>query len=335
MSTAEPSGRRVRLTCRRATCRPRTGAGAGRRGARALPVGRGRPELAGLPGAGEGAARAVRHLRRRRHGNVYAVGDAEHEFSIMSVSKPFVFALVCQALGAERGARSGSASTPPGCRSTRSTAIERSADGRTNPMVNCGRHRHDQPGAGREPRGASGGSSTRACRASPAARCRSTTRSMPRRRRPTSATRASPGCCRATAGSTCDPAEATDLYTRQCSLNVSARDLAVMGATLADGGVNPLTRERVVDADSLPARAGRDGDRRPVRDLRRLAVRHRAAGQERHRRRHRHRLARQGRARHVRAAARRGRQQRQGPAGRRGSCRERLGLDLFASQPEA
>ena len=45
----------------------------------------------------------------------------------------------------------------------------------------------------------------------------------------------------------CDPAEAMDLYTRQCSLNVSARDLAVMGATLADGGVNPVTRERVVD----------------------------------------------------------------------------------------
>jgi glutaminase len=46
----------------------------------------------------------------------------------------------------------------------------------------------------------------------------------------------------------CDPAEAVDLYTKQCSLNVSARDLAVMGATLADGGVNPLTKERVVDA---------------------------------------------------------------------------------------
>ena len=45
----------------------------------------------------------------------------------------------------------------------------------------------------------------------------------------------------------CDPTEATDLYTRQCSLNVSAKDLAVMGATLADGGVNPITRERVVD----------------------------------------------------------------------------------------
>jgi glutaminase len=44
-----------------------------------------------------------------------------------------------------------------------------------------------------------------------------------------------------------DPAQATDLYTRQCALNVSARDLAVMGATLADGGVNPITRARVVD----------------------------------------------------------------------------------------
>src|SRR4029078_12602639 len=39
-----------------------------------------------------------------------------------------------------------------------------------------------------------------------------------------------------------------DLYTRQCSLRVTAHDLAVMGATLADGGVNPVTRERVSDA---------------------------------------------------------------------------------------
>jgi glutaminase len=44
-----------------------------------------------------------------------------------------------------------------------------------------------------------------------------------------------------------EPVEATNLYTRQCSLNVSAKDLAVMGATLADGGVNPLTKERLVD----------------------------------------------------------------------------------------
>jgi glutaminase len=37
------------------------------------------------------------------------------------------------------------------------------------------------------------------------------------------------------------------LYTRQCALSVSAKDLAVMGATLAGGGVNPVTRDRVID----------------------------------------------------------------------------------------
>lgn len=44
-----------------------------------------------------------------------------------------------------------------------------------------------------------------------------------------------------------DPKVATDLYTRQCSLNVNAKDLAVMAATLANGGYNPVTKQRVVD----------------------------------------------------------------------------------------
>ena len=47
-----------------------------------------------------------------------------------------------------------------------------------------------------------------------------------------------------------DAATTVDLYTRQSSLEVTAVDLAVMGATLADGGVNPVTRERVIDADT-------------------------------------------------------------------------------------
>ena len=46
-----------------------------------------------------------------------------------------------------------------------------------------------------------------------------------------------------------DPDEATDVYTRQCSLLVTAQDLAAMGATLANGGVNPLTGDRVIAAD--------------------------------------------------------------------------------------
>src|SRR5690606_24793962 len=43
-----------------------------------------------------------------------------------------------------------------------------------------------------------------------------------------------------------DPAEALDRYTRQSCLLVTCEDLAVMGATLADGGVNPRTGEAIV-----------------------------------------------------------------------------------------
>lgn len=43
------------------------------------------------------------------------------------------------------------------------------------------------------------------------------------------------------------PDQATDLYTRQCSIGVNAKDLAVMAATLANGGFNPVTKKQVVD----------------------------------------------------------------------------------------
>jgi glutaminase len=49
-----------------------------------------------------------------------------------------------------------------------------------------------------------------------------------------------------------DPKVATDLYTRQCSVNVNARDLAIMAATLADGGRNPVTGKQVIDAKNVP-----------------------------------------------------------------------------------
>ncbi|BBX48027.1 glutaminase A [Mycobacterium cookii] len=43
-----------------------------------------------------------------------------------------------------------------------------------------------------------------------------------------------------------DPMEACDVYTLQCSTMVTTVDLAVMGATLANGGVNPVTGKRVI-----------------------------------------------------------------------------------------
>jgi glutaminase len=49
-----------------------------------------------------------------------------------------------------------------------------------------------------------------------------------------------------------DPEEALRVYTRQCSVGVTAKDLGMMGATLANGGVNPLTQKRVMPAAHVP-----------------------------------------------------------------------------------
>src|SRR6187399_1956099 len=46
--------------------------------------------------------------------------------------------------------------------------------------------------------------------------------------------------------------QAVDLYTRQCSIGVNAKDLAVMAGTLAFGGKNPVTGKQVMDADKVP-----------------------------------------------------------------------------------
>ena len=46
--------------------------------------------------------------------------------------------------------------------------------------------------------------------------------------------------------------QAVDLYTRQCSIGVNAKDLAMMAGTLADGGKNPLTGKQCVDARHVP-----------------------------------------------------------------------------------
>jgi glutaminase len=48
------------------------------------------------------------------------------------------------------------------------------------------------------------------------------------------------------------PDQATDIYTEQCSVNVNARDLAIMAATLANGGLNPVTAKQVMRSENVP-----------------------------------------------------------------------------------
>ena len=49
-----------------------------------------------------------------------------------------------------------------------------------------------------------------------------------------------------------DPIEATTVYTKQCSVNVTAHDLAVMGATLANHGINPISGKRLLKRAYVP-----------------------------------------------------------------------------------
>lgn len=47
-----------------------------------------------------------------------------------------------------------------------------------------------------------------------------------------------------------NPVQATDIYTKQCAINVNAKDLATMAATLANGGTNPITKKKVVSPET-------------------------------------------------------------------------------------
>jgi glutaminase len=180
------------------------------------------------------------------NGASYGVGDAAYEFTIMSVSKPFVFALLCQSLGPEE-ARQKLGVNATGLPFDSLTAIEQSPDGRTNPMVNSGAIATTSlvPGSTAEARWqfiheglsrfAGRTLSLNAEVYESATQTNSRNQSIVR-------------LLETYDRIYCDPSEAADVYTKQCSLNVSAADLAAMGATLADGGTNPLTQDRVVDA---------------------------------------------------------------------------------------
>jgi glutaminase len=181
-------------------------------------------------------------------GSLFAAGETDVEFTIMSVAKPFLYALVCERLGREELRRLVGVNAT-GLPFNSVVAVEQSADGRTNPMVNPGAIAVTSlvPGSDAEEKWKfvlAGLSSFagRELRVNEVV-LRSATETNHRNQ---SLARLLQSYGRLY----CDPAEAVDLYTRQSSVNVTARDLALMAATLADGGMNPLTHEQVVDAES-------------------------------------------------------------------------------------
>ena len=184
------------------------------------------------------------------NGAAHAAGDWDVPFTLMSVSKPFVFALVCDVLGpdAARAAYRRQRDRPAVQRPRR----HRAKRGRAAPTrwSTPARSPTTSLAPGADARRTMGASSATGCRVSPADRFRSMTEMLAWRSKATPATGRSRNCWKATGCIAGDPAEALELYTRQCSLDVTAHDLAVMGATLADGGVNPVTESRVVGPES-------------------------------------------------------------------------------------
>ena len=181
-------------------------------------------------------------------GQVATAGDADTPFPIMSVAKPFTFALVCDEIGHD-ATRVALGSNATGLPFNSVEAVERSKSGKTNPMVNSGAIATVDLIAGAD-RGARWetlhvGLSRFAGRdLALDAETYASASETNHRNRALAQLLESLGALRQ------DSADTVDLYTRQSCLAVTARDLAVMGATLADGGVNPLTGVRVVSAES-------------------------------------------------------------------------------------
>jgi glutaminase len=178
-------------------------------------------------------------------GRLFSIGDADQEFAIQSISKLFVFALVCQTLGHDEARRKlGVNST--GLPFNSVMAIELNADRTMNPLVNAGAMATTSlvPGTTAEEKfecivaGMSRFAGRRLVMDEDVYASEAATNKR------------NQGIAHLLDGygsMYCDPDLATDVYTRQCSLRVSARDLAIMGATLANGGVNPVTGEPAID----------------------------------------------------------------------------------------
>ena len=178
-------------------------------------------------------------------GELHVAGDVDVCFSIQSISKPFVFGLICQSLG-EHKARELLGVNSTGLPFNSVMAVERSAQGQSNPMVNAGAI----------------ATSSLAPGDSAAAKWQFILQGLSRfagrelsmdeavyqsEMQTNQRNEGIAALLQSQQRIYFDPAESTDIYTRQCAVSVTARDLAVMSATLANGGVNPLTREAVID----------------------------------------------------------------------------------------
>ncbi|QNA92234.1 MULTISPECIES: glutaminase A [unclassified Microbacterium] len=180
-------------------------------------------------------------------GGLHDAGDAMHAFSIQSISKMFVYALAIQEHGHER-VREIVGVNNTGLAFNSVVALELNDGHPMNPMVNAGAIATTGliPGATPDEQWVRIRDGLSAFAGRPLAlddvvySSEAATNDR---------NRAFGRLLRSYGRLDGDPDAVVDVYTRQCALSVTAHDLAVMGATLADGGVNPVTGERVVSEE--------------------------------------------------------------------------------------
>jgi glutaminase len=184
-------------------------------------------------------------------GKVYTAGDVTTEVSIQSISKVFTLARVIQDSG-EAAIVNNMGVDATGVKFNSIVAIELNKGGEMNPLVN--------PGAITATSMVGGGSSDAIWNnilgtyEDFAGRKLSVLQDVYQSESETNQrNQAIAMLMHAYGHIKSNPLQATDLYTRQCSVGVNARDLAMMAATLANGGRNPVTGKQAISADHVPA----------------------------------------------------------------------------------
>jgi len=181
-------------------------------------------------------------------GQIFDIGDAQQLFTIQSISKPFVFGLAVEEHGREHVLTK--VGVEPTGEAFNSIALDEASNRPFNPMVNAGAIATADLINGRD---------------------------FPERldrmlrmfgrycgrdvyidngvflsERATGHRNRAMGHLMLNFGMVSNRVEETlELYFQQCSLLVNSHDLAVMGATLANGGINPLTKERAIKSDNV------------------------------------------------------------------------------------
>ncbi|MFN9643886.1 MAG: glutaminase A [Cyanobacteriota bacterium] len=178
------------------------------------------------------------------NGLVVEAGEAHQAFTIQSLSKPFLFALIGAAIG-EDLARDKLGVNSPGLPFNSVRAVERTEEGLSNPMVNAGAIAATSlaPGDTAEAKWAfiQEGFSRFAGRPLSIDPVVYASELDTNKRNLGIAT-----LLEEQERIWFPPEATTELYTRQCALSVTARDLALMATTLANGGRQPLTGEQVI-----------------------------------------------------------------------------------------